>query len=282
MKPLCWSGAILALALTAGGCASSSSRPATQYLDGFTAAERDGVPFTPVTEAAPGVDMGAAYRLQRRLVARQTAGGDKVAGFKGGLMSAKSLADRGVTQPLTGVLFASGDSWGEFALCGYRAPIFELKLSYVFRKQVTRKVATVAELRSLVSAIQPVVELPDIAYRDPNKYGAIDMVAANISSARYVRGAASAPDTVDADALKVRLERDGVLLAQGTGRESLGNQWESLRTLVNLIVERGGAIAQGQFVLTGKIGDKGTIVPGAYLADYGPLGKVRFTVTACR
>lgn len=276
------SGAVLALALAASGCASAPSQPSGRYLDGFTAAERGGVPFTPVTEVAPGVDMEAAYGLQRRLVARQVARGDRVAGFKGGLMSAKSLADRGVTQPLTGALFARGDSSGEFALCGYRAPIFELKLGYVFRTRVTRKVATVDELRPLVRDVQPVVELPDIAYRDPNKYGALDMVAANISSARYVRGAASAPDAVDVDGLKVSLERDGAPLAQGTGRESFGGQWESLRTLVNLIVERGGAIAPGQFVLTGKIGDKGTVVPGNYVADYGPLGKVRFTVTPCR
>jgi 2-keto-4-pentenoate hydratase len=108
------------------------------------------------------------------------------------------------------------------------------------------------------------------------------MVAANISSARYVRGAASAPSMLDPDALKVSLERDGTVLAQGTGRESLGSQWESLRTLVNLIVDRGGAIPPGRFVLTGKIGDKGSVVPGAYAADYGPLGTVRFTVSACR
>lgn len=275
-------GALLALTIAASGCASSSSEPTARYLDGFTAAERRGVSFAPVTEVAPGLDLDAAYGLQRRLVARQVGRGDKVAGFKGGLMSAKSLANRGVEQPLTGVLFARGDSSGEVSLCGYRAPIFELKLGFVFRGPVTRGVGTAAELRALVSSVQPVVELPDIAYRDPTAYGAVDMVAANISSAHYVRGASSAPDAIDLDALQVSLERDGVVLAKGTGRESLGSQWESLRTLVNLIVARGGAIAPGQFVLTGKIGDKGAVVPGAYLADYGSLGTVRFKVSACR
>jgi 2-keto-4-pentenoate hydratase len=272
----------MAVALALVGCASTrDASPATDYLEGFIAAERQATAFVPVTAAVPGIEMDGAYDLQWRLVARRVAGGDRVAGYKGGLMSAKSLADRGVSQPLTGVLFASGDSAGAFTLCGYRAPIFELKLGYVFRAAVTRPLASTAELRKLVGAIQPVIEIPDIAYRDPNAYGAIDMVAANISSARYVRGAASLVGGIDPDTLGVRLERDGAVLARGTGRESLGDQWESLRTVVNLVLARGGSIAPGQLVLTGKIGDKGPVVSGAYVADYGALGTVRFNILPC-
>lgn len=268
-------------ALAAGGCASTGAAPEAAYLDGFAAAAATATRFTPATESIPGLDMDRAYALQRRLVARRLAAGDRIAGFKGGLMSQKSLADRGVDAPLTGVLFASGDSRGEIPTCAYRSGIFELKLGFVFRRPVTKPVSSVAELRTLVSAVQPVVELPDIAYRDPARYGALDMVAANITAARYVRGVAAAPGDVDLDALKVSLTRDGVRVAQGDGKESLGGQWASLLTLVNLLIERGGAIAPGQFVLTGKIGDKGDIPPGVYSADYGPLGTVTFAVKLC-
>lgn len=278
--------ALLAVALGVSACATTTASPPSsamsRYVEGLAAAERTGARFTPATEAVPGVTMEQAYALQARLIAERRARGDQAAGFKGGLMSAKSLADRGVAAPLTGVLFQSGESSGAFALCGYRQAIFELKLGYVFKAPVRRRVASVGELRSFVSAVQPVIELPDIAYRNPDAYGAIDMVAANITAARYVRGGPSPPDVTDLDALRVRIERDGVQLASGLGRESLGGQWESLLTLVNLIVDRGGAIEPGQFVLTGKIGDKGSVDPGVYTAEYGPLGVVRFQVTSCR
>jgi 2-keto-4-pentenoate hydratase len=51
--------------------------------------------------------------------------------------------------------------------------------------------------------------------------------------------------------------------------------------VVNILVEQGYSIAPGQFVLTGKIGDKVDVTPGQYLANYGPLGTVGFTVIGC-
>ncbi|MET0271868.1 MAG: hypothetical protein ABW360_02650, partial [Phenylobacterium sp.] len=222
-----------------------------------------------------------AYGLQRRLVAERLARGDRISGYRGGLMSAASLSARKVSEPLTGVMFASMESTGQVSLCGYRRANFELKLGFVFKAPVRKPVKDVADLRGLVGAVQPVIDLPDIAYRDPNAYGAVDMVAANISSARYVRGQPRPANDLDLDALVVTFERDGVRLARGLGRESLDGQWGSLLTLVNLRLREGGRIAPGQFMLTGKIGDKGTVTPGHYRADYGPLGVVAFEAVAC-
>lgn len=269
----------IALALT--GCAAIDARP-DPYLDGFAAAERQGRTFTPVTELDSATTMDRAYDLQRRIVAARAAAGDRAIGFKGGLMSAKSLADRHVEEPLTGVLFASGDTaaGGVVSLCGYRRPAFEMKLGYTFRTAVTAAVKSTAELKTLVAQVQPVVELPDIAYRDDKTYGAVDMAAANISSAKFVRGAPSvAFDGLDA--LSVTMRRGDARVTTGLGRESLGDQWESLRTVVNLALAHGGRIDAGSLVLTGKIGDKGDIAPGAYTADYGPLGLVQFRVENC-
>ncbi len=198
-------------------------------------------------------------------------------------MSAKSLADRGATEPLIGSLFTSGDlsSGAEVNLCGYRRAAFELKLGYIFRSPVTEKVATVDNLAALVDSVQPIVELPDIAYRDDKTYNAVDMAAANISSARFVRGTARPLGTADLDNLSISLTRDATPVASGTGRESLGSQWESLRTVVNLVIANGGRIAPGEIVLTGKIGDKGYLIPGRYSADYDSLGALHFTVRKC-
>ena len=204
-------------------------------------------------------------------------------GFKGGLMSAKSLADRGVTEPVIAPLFRSGDIVNGAAvnLCGYRRAAFEAKLGFVFGTPVERPLDSVVALKSLVSGIQPVMELPDIAYRNDKNYGAIDMTAAMISSARFVRGPIASPQSIDLNELLVSVSRDGVTLTHGNGRESLDDQWRSLLTLVNLIVANGYFIKSGQLVITGKIGDKGELRAGRYEIDYGALGEIRFNVIAC-
>src|SRR5690348_8317658 len=84
-------GAVLLVA----GCASTPG-PQAGYLASFAQAERQVVTFPAASEALPGLTLPEAYRLQHRIVRARLAGGDRVAGYKGGLMSAKSLADKGV------------------------------------------------------------------------------------------------------------------------------------------------------------------------------------------
>jgi len=277
--------AVVGLAATfLAGCAALTPMSGQdRYLSDFQAAQRSGRTFSPATEVLPNLTLPEAYALQRRLVASEERSGNVVIGFKGGLMSAKSLADRGVTEPLVGSLFISGDlsSGAEVSLCGYRRAAFELKLGYIFRSPVTEKVATVDDLAALVDSVQPIAELPDIAYRDDKTYNAVDMAAANISSARFVRGTARPLGTIDLDNLRVSLSRDATRVASGTGRDSLGSQWESLRTVVNLVIANGGRIAPGEIVITGKIGAKGDLLPGYYSADYDALGALNFTVSKC-
>lgn len=277
--------ALGALAATLiGGCAANAPPTAEDaYVRGFEAAEHSGRTFQPVTEALPAVTMPQAYILQHRLVEGRRRSGDAVVGYKGGLMSAKSLAARGVIEPVIAPLFASGDrpSGARLDLCGYRRPAFEAKLGFIFGAPVDRPLASVDALKSAVSAVQPVMELPDIAYRDDKSYGAIDMAAAMISSALFVRGKASATGVADLDDLAVSVWRDDVALTRGKGRESLDDQWRSLLTVVNLVVGNGYAIESGEIVITGKIGDKGDLPPGSYRLDYGPLGDLRFDVVMC-
>lgn len=271
-------------AIFAMGCAALPPMSAEgRYLRGFQTAAQSGRTFLPVTEVVPNVTMAEAYVLQRKLVEGRRRSGDGVAGFKGGLMSAKSLADRGVSEPLIAPLFLSGDlsSGADVVLCGYRRAAFEAKLGFVFGARIVHPIESLTALKSLVSSIQPVMDLPDIAYRDEKNYGAIDMAAAMISSARFVRGARSSIDAADLNELTVLVSRDGAALTSGKGRESLDDQWRSLLTLVNRVVAHGYTIDSGQVVITGKIGDKGELQPGSYRVDYGPLGDIRFAVVAC-
>jgi 2-oxo-3-hexenedioate decarboxylase len=274
--------AAIGVALLAVGCAAGP-KPEADYLKGFAEAERQVATFPAASEALPGLTLAEAYRLQDRIVRARLGRGDRVVGYKGGLMSAKSLADKGVTEPLTGVLFASGDlaDGAHVSLCDYRRTALEMKLGYVFDRPVTHRLSNVEDLKTRVGAIQPVVELPDIAYRNGDAYSAVDMAAANVSVARFVRGAPHETSGTDIDPLPVTLFRNGVQVTRGLGRDSLGGQWASLLTVVNLVIAHGGRIEPGQLILTGKIGDKVAVPAGIYRADYGPLGTVGFQLDAC-
>jgi 2-keto-4-pentenoate hydratase len=118
-------------------------------------------------------------------------------------------------------------------------------------------------------------------HREPDHYSAIDMAAANVSVARYVLGAVRAADLVDLDDVRVSLARDGQPIASGMGGESLDGQRRSLSTLVGLIRKTGRSARPGDLIVTGKMGDRGWLLPGRYAADYGPFGTVRFTVVGC-
>ncbi|MFS0773290.1 2-keto-4-pentenoate hydratase [Sphingomonas sp. 1P08PE] len=253
------------LGLAIGLSACTAHGPGRDYLARFVTAERQAQPFDPITATMPGVDMDRAYRLQRDYVRQRLDAGDRIAGYKGGLMSTASLAARHVTEPLVGTLFASGraDDGATISLCGYRKASFELKLGYVGQ------------------AVLPVIDLPDIAYRDPDRYGAIDMIAANISAARYVRGTPRPAAGIDLDTVPAALFRDGERIAAGSSGESLGGQRYSREAVLALARRTGRTPTDGDLVVTGKMGDRGWLSPGRYVADYGPLGRVGFTVVAC-
>jgi 2-keto-4-pentenoate hydratase len=267
---------LLASAVTVATLAAcATDRADRTYLGPFIAAERAATPFDPITASQPTTDFAGAYRMQQRYVRHRLRTGDTVAGYKGGLMSHASLKARNVAEPLVGVVFASGraDDGATISLCGYRKASFELKLGYLLPSSSADPSRGVMVL--------PVIDLPDIAYRDPDHYGAIDMVAANVSAARYVRGAMRDADGVDLDGVRVSLTRDGQPMASGLSAESLGGQRRSLDTVLTLARRTGRDARPGDLIVTGKIGDRGWLLPGRYSANYGPLGMVRFTVVAC-
>lgn len=268
--------------LLGSACVSAPAVP-RGYVGQFERSEQEAHPFIPLTEISPSATLEDAYQLQRDIVARRVKRGDAVIGYRGGLMSAASMKSRGVEVPLAATLFRSGRiaQGSTLSLCGYRKAAFELKIGFLFDRAIDGAKADVARLKAAVARIMPVVDLPDIAYRNPDSYSAVDMVAANVSSAHYVTGAGQRQEGIDPDTLRISLTRDGQFLASGLGHESLGDQWGGLRILIGQIEASGRKVKAGTLVVTGKIGDKGWLVPGHYHADYGALGTIDFNVVAC-
>jgi 2-keto-4-pentenoate hydratase len=271
--------ALLAVALAvlpAGAAAPENDAYVAEYMAAAQAVH----PFRPVTSFDPDISLDRAYAVQRRIVERQLAAGDRIAGYRGGLMSQASMRQRGVTQPLVAVQFRSGRliSPATLSLAGYRHAALEVKLGFLFGRDLPSGPLTPETVRAAVRSVVPVIDLPDIGYADPAHYSAADMVAANISSARFVIGK-PARCCSDLDRETAALTRDGAVLTHGVGRDSLGDAWGSLVTIVQLARAQGYELRRGDIILTGKIGDKVDVQPGAYIAHFGSLGDVHLTVT---
>ena len=251
------------------------------YLTEYVAAAQAGRPFRPVTSFDPDVSLDRAYAVQHRIVERQLAAGDRIAGYRGGLMSQASMRQRGVAQPLVAVQFRSGrrTSPATLSLAGYRHAALEVKLGFLFGRDLPSGPLTPEAVRAAVRSVVPVIDLPDIGYADPAHYSAADMVAANISSARFVIGK-PARCCADLDQESATLTRDDAALTHGVGRDSLGDTLGSLVTIAQLAQAQGYRIRRGDIILTGKIGDKVDVQPGAYTAHFGTLGDVHLTVGA--
>jgi len=273
---LAFLGVALAV-LPAGAAAPDNDAYVTEYMAAAQAVR----PFRPVTSFDPDISLDRAYAVQHRIVERQLAAGDRIAGYRGGLMSQASMHQRGVAQPLVAVQFRSGRlaSPATLSLAGYRHAALEVKLGFLFGRDLPPGPLTPEAVRAAVRSVVPVIDLPDIGYADPAHYSAADMVGANISSARFVIGK-PARCCADLDQESATLTRDGNALTHGVGRDSLGDAWGSLVAIVQLARAQGYRIRRGDIVLTGKIGDKVDVQPGTYAAHFGTLGEVRLTATA--
>jgi 2-keto-4-pentenoate hydratase len=106
---------------------------------------------------------------------------------------------------------------------------------------------------------------------------ALDAIAANFGSNRYLVGRPVAPKTIaNFDALAISLQRDGRTFHETTGGDVLGGQAQNLMTLINQIVDDGHVIHRGDVILCGALGGAQPGEKGRYTATFGPLGTLTF------
>ncbi|MCH5377528.1 MAG: hypothetical protein JJ992_26520, partial [Planctomycetes bacterium] len=90
------------------------------------------------------------------------------------------------------------------------------------------------------------------------------------------------PNTVDVDAVRLKLMRNGQILADSPSTDVMGSPWNSLLWCVNHVVKLGGTLEPGMVIVTGTAAPaykaRGDQIKGDYLGDCGPLGTVTMTV----
>ncbi|WP_144392622.1 2-keto-4-pentenoate hydratase [Pleionea sediminis] len=223
-----------------------------------------------------------AYQIQKRYVTlRLNNNEESIAGFKGGLTSKAGQQKFNVNNALAGVLFNSGrQSTGKlFKQSDYGKLMVETELGFLLNGPISTPVKSMSDLKKLVKSVVPVIELPDLGFKQPKSLQGIDIIAANVAANEFIMGKPVSISAIDnLNSLSVTLSRDSQLVNSGKGSDALEDQWQALLWLVNHTVQQGYTIEHDHLLITGALGKMLPGTPGKYIAKFDSLDNIEFVI----
>ncbi|MBI5572714.1 MAG: fumarylacetoacetate hydrolase family protein [Desulfomonile tiedjei] len=275
-----FSGAIvflLGLLLIFGAASWAGNDEAVKALmDARTAVKPAPLPSAMV----PDLSTEKAYAIQKSLAKAILAKGDRVSGFKAGLTSEAGQKKFGMDKPLLGPLFKSGELAPAAAVDPkqFNRLFIETEIGYVVGRKISEPVKDVDALKTMISEVFPAVELPDIRFADMKNLKGTDLVCDAVGCAQYIVGKKVPVSAVDVSQVTVTLNLDGKEVNQGKAADAMGDQWKALLWLVNGAVSEGWTLEPGHILITGAMGNMIPGKPGSYEGNWGPLGKLSWSV----
>ena len=246
------------------------------------AARHSGVPIEPLTDTYPAMSMRDAYRVQRDLLARLLADGDRVVGCKLGLTSTPMQRMFGVDSPDFAPVLASHVHSGgaEVAAGGFIHPRVEAEIALVLDAGLAGPQCTAADVARATAGAAPAIEIVDSRIAGW-RIKLADTVSDLASSGAVVLGPVASP--VDTTALRLAgmvFTRDGEVVATGAGAAALGGPLQATAWLARTLAGLGESLRAGQFVMTGALHAALEIAPGqCFLAEVDRLGPVSLRIT---
>ncbi len=241
------------------------------------AARRAGLPIEPLTDTHAAMSVTDAYRVQRDLVARLLADGDRVVGYKLGLTSLPMQRMLGVDSPDFAPVLASHlhPDGAEVAAAGFIHPRVEAEIALVLGEDLAGPDCTAVDVARAVSGATPAIEIVDSRIAGW-RIKLADTIADLASSGAIVLGAAVVPvGGIDLRLAGMVFSRDGEVIATGAGAAALGSPLHATAWLVRTLAGLGDSLRAGQFVMTGALHAAVDIAPGQrYRAEIDRLGPV--------
>ncbi len=210
------------------------------------------------------LDLDAAYALQKEVVAEIA--GDAIAGLKAGMTAPAGQQQFGLTHPLIGSLYEAGRlaSGATFA----SAPGVSLEC----------EIGIVVDANGAPKTAGPVIEVPRMAFADAADRNGANLTACNIAADRYIVGKQQPLRDSYGD-VRITLTRDGETVTSAPASDALGGPQAALAWMLDEARRRGLEVAEDMLLITGACGGIHPAEPGHYVADYGDLGSIEFTVT---
>jgi 2-keto-4-pentenoate hydratase len=225
-------------------------------------------------------NLAEGYAIQDDIRARW---GDRIAGWKVGA-TAKAVQEKfGTNEPFAGPFFVRDTvaTPGRVSAKRFTHRAIESEFAFRFGKSLPARdsVWTRSSILDAIDAVVPAIELVGPRFKDLLFGRAPTAVADCAVNAGFVLGK---PETnwrpLDLVAHIVRLSVDGVVKAEGTGANVLGNPLVVLDWAVEHLRVRGIGIETGQIISTGTTTGIVFLETGQHaVADFGPLGTVAIT-----
>lgn len=224
---------------------------------------------------APGLDLDAAYAVQRAIAGRRTADGERGIGWKIGLTGA--VEPRPPGGPIYGRLL-SGMVAAELEPIDagrMHEPEIEAEIAFVMGRRLDGPGVTIADVLAATRGVMPALEI--IASRWRGEGATHDFVADNAASAHVVLGGR----LVSVEDVDLRLtgmalwHGDGRLLATGAGARVLGHPAQAVAWLANALGAHGEPLEAGDVVLSGSLAAALPVRSGdTFAAELAGLGTV--------
>jgi 2-keto-4-pentenoate hydratase len=223
-------------------------------------------------------DRAEAYAIQAEL-ARLS--GQAVMGWKIAATSLAGQAHIGVDGPLAGRLLSQRilESGADISLAGNLMQVAEAEFAFRFGKSLPKRDEPygIEEVLEAVESLHPAIEVPDSRYHDFVRVGAPQLIADNACACWFVLGAATSADWRGQDLTKrkVMAYRNGVLTAEGSGANVLGDPRIALTWIANELNAFGDGLLAGEVVTTGTCITPVQVAPGEQLSvDFGAFGLI--------
>ncbi len=222
-----------------------------------------------------------ALDVQLGLLARRVAEGEKLAGWKVGLTSARARKAVGADARPFGFLLASRvfESGARIQAAGIRALSIEPELCFTVGSRLVGTEVTRDQVMVAIARVAAGFEINE------RRAGAARpdlpaMVTDCLTQWGIVCGSGVAlRDAGDLGRVRCTLLRDGEKVYERVSRDELDDHVESLRRLAAALAAHGQALEPGQKVITGAFAREGAAPGQVWRATYDGIGavEVRFT-----
>ena len=250
-------------------------------LDWLEAQMFGGAAPADITERAPYITSGEAYRLRDALMRRRAAKGDPHIGYKVGGASRMIRAQEHVEGPIVGCLMQSGvfPESEPIAIGGYQRANIEAEIGVLIGRELAGPGLTLADVLPAVEAVFPAFEL--IRNRSASaRSKAMRIIGSNFSGGIVMGGPMSPRHGLDLRLEGMVLTLNGEVQGSATGVEVLGNPLHAVALVANTIGQYGARLEPGMVIMTGSFLGNLKVKPGDRVrASYTRIGNVsaRFT-----
>jgi len=215
----------------------------------------------PVPQFGEGLDLDGAYRVQKALIDRRLARGERRVGMKLGFTSRAKMIQMGVDDLIWGTLTDKMlvEDGGTLLMSRFIHPRVEPEIAFRLSKRLSG-VVSLEEASDAIEAAAPAMEIIDSRYAN-FRFSLCDVVADNSSSAALVIGAWQR-NFGALNHMPMRLFFDETIVQSGSSDAILGNPLEALVEAARLAGQYGAALMPGDIVLAGAATAAEALKPG--------------------